>query len=63
MENYVDVATVKDYEFIDFTNRINNLDVHFVSHIQIKEKHNVTNLYNYLFYVLEHLFLFHLKNE
>ena len=51
MENYVDVATVKDYEFIDFTNRINNLDVHFVSHIQIKEKHDVTNLYNYLFYV------------
>ena len=34
MENYVDVATVKDYEFIDFTNRINNLDVHFVGHIQ-----------------------------
>ena len=49
MEN--DAVPEKNYMHYEFTKSINNIDVHFVSHIQIRNKKDVTNLYNYLFYV------------
>ncbi len=51
MEGDVDVKCERKYGFIEFTDKINNLDVHFNAHIQFKNIQNDTSLYNYLFYV------------
>ena len=47
----INVVPEKKYMSFECTNSINGIDVHFVSHIQIRNKKDVTNLYNYLFYV------------